>query len=179
WRVMRRDHPGPAFLDFPLDVVFMEAEEPPGAESRAPAWGQADAAAVARALALRRDADRPVIMAGTNLYWGHGETALRELAEAAGIPVFLNGLARGCLPADHPNFFSRARSTALKGADVALVVGVPMDFRLGFGGAFGEETEIVAIDLAEPERAHPRAVAAECYGDIGATLSPAAGGGGH
>jgi thiamine pyrophosphate-dependent acetolactate synthase large subunit-like protein len=178
WRVMRRDHPGPAFLDFPLDVVFMEAEEPPVPEIRAPAWGQADAAAVDRALALLRDADRPVIMAGTNLYWGHGETALRELAEAAGIPVFLNGLARGCLPADHPNFFSRARSTALKGADVALVVGVPMDFRLGFGGAFGEETEIVAIDLAEPERAHPRAVAAECYGDIAATLSALAGAGG-
>ena len=54
-------------------------------------------------------------MAGTNLYWGHGENALRELAEAAGIPVFLNGLARGCLPADHPNFFSRARSAALEG----------------------------------------------------------------
>jgi thiamine pyrophosphate-dependent acetolactate synthase large subunit-like protein len=178
WRVMRRDHPGPAFLDFPLDVVFMEAEEPPVPEIRAPAWGQADAAAVDRALALLRDADRPVIMAGTNLYWGHGETALRELAEAAGIPVFLNGLARGCLPADHPNFFSRARSTALKGADVALVVGVPMDFRLGFGGAFGEETEIVAIDLAEPERAHPRAVAAECYGDIAVTLSALAGAGG-
>jgi acetolactate synthase-1/2/3 large subunit len=180
WRVMRRDHPGPAFLDFPLDVVFMEAEEPELPEIRPPAWGQADAAAVDRALALLREADRPVIMAGTNLYWGHGETALRELAEAVGIPVFLNGLARGCLPADHPNFFSRARSTALKGADVALVVGVPMDFRLGFGGAFGEETEIVAIDVAEPERAHPRAIAAECYGDIAATLSAlaAAGAGG-
>ena len=54
--------------------------------------------------------ERPVIMAGTNLYWGHGEDALRELAEARGIPVFLNGLARGCLPADHELFFSRARS---------------------------------------------------------------------
>ena len=117
-------------------------------------------------------------MAGTNLYWGHGERALRELSEAAGVPVFLNGLARGCLPADHPNFFSRARSAGLKGADVALVVGVPMDFRLGFGAAFGEETEIVAIDLAEPERDHPRAVAAECYGDIAETLGALAGAGG-
>jgi acetolactate synthase-1/2/3 large subunit len=178
WHVMRQDHPGPAFLDFPLDVVFMEAEEPPAPETRAPTWGRADTAAVERAAALLRDADRPVIMAGTNLYWGFGEDALRELAEAAGIPVFLNGLARGCLPADHPNFFSRARSAALKGADVALVIGVPMDFRLGFGGSFGEETEIVAIDLAEPEREHPRAVAAECYGDISATLRALAGRGG-
>ena len=65
--------------------------------------------AVERAAALLRDAERPVIMAGTNLYWGHGEDALRALAEAAGIPVFLNGLARGCLPADHRTS-SRARA---------------------------------------------------------------------
>ena len=103
-------------------------------------------------------------MAGTDLYWGHGERALLELAQTLRIPVFLNGLARGCVAADHELFFSRARSQALKGADVALVVGVPMDFRLGFGASFGEDTEIVVIDSAEPERRHPRPVAAECYG---------------
>jgi acetolactate synthase I/II/III large subunit len=167
---MQRDHPGPAFLDFPLDVVFMEAEEAP-LESHAASRPHADGRAVEQAAALLRDADRPVIMAGTNLYWGRGEDALRALSEAAGVPVFLNGLARGCLPADHPNAFARARSAALKGADVALVIGVPMDFRLGFGGAFGEETELVAIDLAEPERDHPRPVAAECYGDVAGALT--------
>jgi acetolactate synthase-1/2/3 large subunit len=120
-------------------------------------------------------------MAGTNLYWGHGEDALRALAEEAGIPVFLNGLARGCVPADHPLFFSRTRGQALERADVALVVGVPMDFRLGFGQAFGAETEIVAIDRARPDREHPRAVTAELYGVLGAILDAlregAAGGG--
>ena len=94
-----RPHTGPAFLDFPLDVVFMEAEDErePATEPRRAA-GAADGATLDRAVALLRDAERPVIMAGTNLYWGHGEDALRELAEARGIPVFLNGLARGCLP---------------------------------------------------------------------------------
>jgi acetolactate synthase-1/2/3 large subunit len=92
--------------------------------------------------------------------------------------VFLNGLARGCIPADHELFFSRARSTALKGADVALVVGVPMDFRLGFGKSFGDDTEIVAIDVAEPERDHPRAPAAELYGDVPAILAGLAEGSG-
>ncbi|MGA8364078.1 MAG: thiamine pyrophosphate-dependent enzyme, partial [Solirubrobacteraceae bacterium] len=104
-------------------------------------------------------------------YWGHGETELLALAEALRIPVFLNGLARGCVPADHELFFSRARSHALKGADVALVIGVPMDFRLGFGGSFGDDTEIVVIDVAEPERRHPRPVAVELYGALGATLN--------
>src|ERR671917_1658772 len=109
-------------------------------------------------------------MAGTNLYWGHGEDALRRLSEAAGIPVFLNGLARGCLPADHPLFYSRARSAGLKGADLALVIGVPMDFRLGFGQSFGEETQLIAIGSAKPERPHPREVAVELYGGVAATL---------
>jgi acetolactate synthase-1/2/3 large subunit len=163
-------HYGPAFVDFPLDHVFMELESEPESGVEIPVPGEGPAADVERAVALLRGAERPVIMAGTNLYWGHGERELLELAEALRIPVFLNGLARGCVPADHELFFSRARSHALKGADVALVVGVPMDFRLGFGASFGEETQIVTIDVAEPQRPHPRAVAAEAYGALPATL---------
>jgi acetolactate synthase-1/2/3 large subunit len=130
----------------------------------------ADPAAIERAAALLGEAERPVVMAGTDLYWGHGEDALRALAERLRIPVFLNGLGRGCLPADHELYFSRARGDALRGADVALVVGVPLDFRLGFGKAFGDDTEIVVIDVAEPVRDHPRAVSAELYGALPATL---------
>jgi thiamine pyrophosphate-dependent acetolactate synthase large subunit-like protein len=169
-RVAARPHSGPVFLDFPLDVVFSEGSESQPLDSTSvPAT--ADTRALDRAAALLREAERPVIMAGTNLYWGHGEGALRSLAEACGIPVFLNGLARGCLPADHELFFSRARGAGLKGADLALVIGVPMDFRLGFGASFGEETDLVVIDVAEPERDHPRPVAAELYGDLTEILS--------
>ncbi len=179
-------HGGPAFVDLPLDYVFMEAAEPEtergdgeaGADS-APS-GRTAPAAIEAAGRLLGEARRPVIMAGTDLYWGHGEVALGELVRELRIPVFLNGLARGCVPADDELFFSRARGQALRGADVALVIGVPMDFRLGFGGAFGEETEIVAIDTAEPERRHPREVAVELYGSLGDTLRDlrvAAGGG--
>ncbi len=168
WAAALRPHSGPAFIDFPLDHVFMEAEEPPPADPVAPA--PAPTPDLARTLALLAQAERPVVMAGTDLYWGRGEDALRELIEARGIPVFLNGLARGCIPADHDLFFSRARGTALKGADLALVIGVPMDFRLGFGASFGEDTEIVAIDVAEPEREHPRPPAQELYGELSGIL---------
>jgi acetolactate synthase-1/2/3 large subunit len=166
-------HGGPTFVDFPLDYVFMEAPEPPAGQAGEPLAASARGAggeAIERAAELLRGAERPAIMAGTDLYWGRGEEALLELAETLRIPVFLNGLARGCVPADHELFFSRVRSQALKGADVALVMGVPMDFRLGFGASFGEDTEIVVIDSAEPERRHPRPVAAECYGAMAATL---------
>ena len=165
-------HSGPVFVDFPLDYVFGEADSPapPGAlldPSRGPG---ADGREIERVAAMLRDAERPVIMAGAGLYWGRGEAAIRALAEELRIPVFLNGLARGCLPADHELAFSRARSTGLRGADVALVIGAPLDFRLGFGAAFAQDGEIVAVDVAEPDQDPPRTLAGELYGALPATL---------
>jgi len=58
---------GPTFVDYPLDIVFGEAEvEIPTAPQReaSPAEGVEEAATVLAA------AERPAIMAGTGLYWG-------------------------------------------------------------------------------------------------------------
>jgi acetolactate synthase-1/2/3 large subunit len=98
---------GPTFLDYPMDVIFSEADFE---VSAAPGNGNGAAPeGVEEAAALLAGAERPVIMAGTGLYWGRGEEQMRALAEALGVPVFLNGLGRGCLPADHDLAFSRAR----------------------------------------------------------------------
>jgi acetolactate synthase I/II/III large subunit len=164
-------HSGPTFVDFPLDQVFGEGPSADDVPAPQIIPSEADFRALDAAAALLREAERPVIMAGTGLYWGHGELGLRALAEDLRIPVFLNGLGRGCLPADHELFFSRARGTALSGADVALVIGVPLDFRLGFGAAFGPDADVIVVDVAEPLRDHPRPVAAELYGELTPTLS--------
>jgi acetolactate synthase-1/2/3 large subunit len=167
-------HSGPAFVDFPLDQVFGEAEagEAASVASLPEPWtgAGADADAIDRAAVLLRDAERPAIMAGTGLYWGRGEEALQALARELRVPVFLNGLGRGCLPADDELAFSRARSAGLGGADVALVIGVPLDFRLGFGAAFADDAHVIAIDVAQPLRPHPRRPTAELYGALPATL---------
>jgi len=164
---------GVAFIDFPMDHVFSVAADDaqPGALTDLPTPPPPDGAALDRATALLAGAQRPVIMAGTNVWWGHAETALLRLAEQCRIPVLMNGMARGTVPADHPLAFSRARSKALGEADVALVVGVPMDFRLGFGGVFGQQTKLVVADRAQPDRDHPRPIAAGLYGDLAATLT--------
>jgi acetolactate synthase I/II/III large subunit len=165
-------HSGPVFLDFPLDYVFGESEVSDGSGSLPEPWRGPGASGdeIERVAGLLRDAERPVIMAGAGLYWGRGEESLVALAEALRIPVFVNGLARGCIPADHGLAFSRARSTGLRGADVALVIGAPLDFRLGFGAAFAADAKIVAIDVAEPDRDSPRVFAGELYGALPATL---------
>jgi acetolactate synthase-1/2/3 large subunit len=164
---------GPTFVDFPLDYIFTESDVAPDAPASLPdpaGLPAPDGDALQRAGELLRGAQRPVVMAGTGLYWAHGEHALRELCEELRLPVFLNGLARGCVPADHPLFFSRARGAGLKGADVALVVGTPLDFRLGFGASFGEDTQIVAVGSVRPPHDQPRALAAELWGGVAGTL---------
>jgi thiamine pyrophosphate-dependent acetolactate synthase large subunit-like protein len=171
---------GVAFVDFPMDHVFSMAKDDgrPGALTDSPPVAAADGGALDRAASLLAAARRPVIMAGTNVWWGHGEAALLRLAEERRIPVLMNGMARGAVPADHPMAFSRVRAKALGEADVALVVGVPMDFRLGFGGVFGPQTQLVVADRVEPDRDHPRPIAAGLYGDLTSILSTLAGPGG-
>ncbi len=128
---------GPCFVDIPVDQFFDRAPSEGawrvtvgegGRAGRDPASD--DLAEVAKLLA---DAERPVIMAGGGVYWDRAEGALEELAEAAGAPVLMNGLGRGTLRASHLLAFSRARSVALRQADLVIAAGVPLDFRLGFG----------------------------------------------
>ncbi|UJA21981.1 acetolactate synthase [Thermoleophilia bacterium SCSIO 60948] len=160
---------GPTFVDYPMDIVFSSAEvddpTPASPPDAIPATNADEAAA------LLAKAERPAIMAGTGLYWSRGEDELRALAEQLGIPVFLNGMGRGCLPADHELCFSRARGKGLKGADVVLVVGVPLDFRLGFGGSVGEEAKLLWLDSAPNELTANRTPDVELVGDIRATLA--------
>ncbi|HLR98048.1 acetolactate synthase [Mycolicibacillus parakoreensis] len=164
---------GVGFVDVPLDHLLGEAAETdgPGALSDPPAPAIGPDAGVQRALEVLATARRPVIVAGTNVWWGHAEAALRVLAESRRIPVLANGMARGMLPADHELAFSRARALALRQADVVVLVGAPMDFRLGFGAVFGPDTAVIAVDRVAPSSPYPRDVAAGVYGDLTAALT--------
>jgi len=76
------------------------------------------------------------------------------LAAAAanfGVPCFFNGMGRGMLPADHDLAFLRTRGLLKKKADLVVVLGTPLDFRLGFG-KFGSATVAHVVD-SESQRA--------------------------
>ena len=136
---------GPRFLDFPLDVLFNSTSfEVPEVNMQRPG---ADSASIESIAAALSGAERPVLVAGSNVWLDRAENALVALAESAEVPVFTNGQGRGCIPADHRLAFSRARSTAFKGADLVIVIGTPMDFRLGFG-QFGAGAPVIHIETA-------------------------------
>ncbi len=145
-------HRGPTFLDVPMDLFFAPAEidDPQPQQTTATSADSDDLSDIGKLLAR---SDRPVLMAGADVYWEGAEGALRDLAEQAGLPVFLNGLGRGCLPADHPQFFTRSRKTAFTKSDLVIVVGTPLDFRLGFG-RFGDAKVVHIMDSASRVAQH-------------------------
>jgi acetolactate synthase-1/2/3 large subunit len=145
-------HRGPAFLDLPLDVVFSRAEvDLPEADVPAPV--PADPAEIARAAALIAGAHHPVVIAGSDVYADGAEAELVAFAEALRVPVFTNGSGRGCIPADHELAFSRSRRLATGGADVVVVIGTPLDFRLSFG-AFGDAAVVHIVDSPGQRAGH-------------------------
>ena len=170
---------GPTYLDVPADVFFSGAPAPAaGGAAPIPPTGP-DPDQVKRAAEVLKAAARPAIVAGTGVWWAHAEVELARLAEALDAPVVLNGLARGILPPTHRLAATRGRKTALGEADAVVVAGVPLDFRLGFGGppVFADEAQIVYVDADQRRRHRPAAAALD--GDLKqslAELAEAAGG---
>jgi acetolactate synthase I/II/III large subunit len=154
-----------------LEEAQVEWPQAPGAQA------DPEGDLIQRAAELIDRAERPVVISGTGAYWHHGEAGLRSLAETAGLPVYMNGLGRGTLPADHPNAFSRSRSAALGKADLVVLVGAPLDFRLNFGQPplLSENYKLIRIDALESDLTHNRAADAGIAGNIGRALELLAG----
>ena len=149
--------PGPVFIELPFDVIF-NAVEPPEIAPRVniepipPKLSD-----VARMFALLRGAQKPIMVAGTQVYWDEAHEALRELTEQTGIPVFTNGAGRGTLPMNHPNCFKSARGAALREADVVVLIGTPLDFRLKFGQeGWNPDAKIIQVENDTHELNHNR-----------------------
>jgi acetolactate synthase-1/2/3 large subunit len=135
FRLATTPHRGPVFVDFPLEAIFGQASVPaPDSPLFAPEPPSAES--VAQIASLLAEARRPVLVLGSDVWLGGAETAAAACAEALRLPVVANGQARGVLPGGHSLLVSRARTLAFAEADLVIVVGVPLDFRLRYG-AFG------------------------------------------
>ena len=142
FRLAATPHRGPVFVDIALEALFGPASagpdlSGPAETAAAPARpGSGDPAAIQRIAGLLAAARRPVLVLGSDVWAGRAEQAARTAAEELRLPVITNGQGRGILPAGHELLVTRARATAFRQADLVLVVGAPLDFRLGYG-AFG------------------------------------------
>ena len=169
FRLATSPHRGPVFLDISLEALYGQAEtDLPDAGPAA--VGGPDAGDVDRIADLLRTARRPVLVLGSDVWLGGAEDAARQAAQELRLPVIANGQARGVLPRGHELLVTRARSAALRQANLVIVAGTPLDFRLGYG-TFGPQdapARVVHVADAPGGIATHVPLAASATGDLAA-----------
>lgn len=167
--------PGPVFLEIPVDVISREVDD---ADARIPeryrtnARPYGDPEAIRQAMLLLASAQRPVIVAGSGVWWSQAGEELLSLAETAGIPVLTRNMARGIVPDDHPLAVG-FHPIALMQADALLVVGTRLDFTIGYGRPplFAENAKVIQVDVEQRDLGKNRELDVGIVGDARAVLS--------
>jgi len=174
----RSSHRGPVFVDVPMDELFGSASGVlPTLDTHRGA--EPDADALAEAAGLLAAARRPVLVLGTDVWADGAEEAALRLVEDTGLPAITNGMGRGVVPGGHPTLVTKARGKALGGSDLVIVVGTPLDFRLGYGsfggaaqdsGASAEPARVVHVADSPGQVSRHADLAAAVSGDLTACL---------
>lgn len=174
--------PGPVLLDLPKDVANAEMEWDESIEAL---WGldldlpgyrphnEIDADAIAEAVSLIQQAERPVVYAGGGLLKARAAEALAEFVDMTEIPVVTTLMARGVFPDDHelclgmPGMHGNYTAiTAIQQSDLLLAFGSRFDDRVtGKVDAFAPHAKVVHIDVDPAEHGKIRQAEVPILGD--------------
>jgi acetolactate synthase-1/2/3 large subunit len=168
--------PGPAYLEIPIDIVNGVTDEanvryPQRYRTEARAYGDPDY--IQQAADIIKHAERPVVLAGSDVWWCNAAEELREFVERIDAPVFLNAMGRGSIHSSHPNLGSLGRRYGLVKSDAVILIGTPIDFRLSYGEArlFPQNPKLIEIMMDPTKIGQNRDVDAGIVGDTKAILS--------
>ena len=172
---------GAVHLTVPVDVFAEEAGTGDGGTRMGKGWAAPppDASDISEAVEMLRNSQRAVIIAGSGVWWAGAEDALRRFVELTSIPLYTITMARGVVSDDHPLVMgyadpalNRGAYEAFREADLFLVVGKRMDYRLALGGArlFPEDARFIQIDLHASELGMNRKLDAAICADARVTL---------
>ena len=174
----RSSHRGPVFVDVPMDEFFNTASGPAPVLSGV-RGAEPDPDAVTEIAELLAGSLRPVLVLGTDVWADGAEEAALRFVEAVGIPTITNGMGRGVVPGGHPLLVTKARGKALGTSDLVVVVGTPLDFRLGYGvfggagsdsGASAAPAQVVHVADSPGQVSGHADLAASVSGDLTAVF---------
>lgn len=162
---------GPVFWDIPIDVIFDKADaagSPPPAVTGA---AEPDPDLLDQARILLDEATHPLLILGSGVWMSDAVEAARSLVLERNLPVIANGMGRGLIPPGDPHLVTRARSAAFQESDLVVVVGTPLDFRLGYGW-FGKVPAKVVHLVDDASQGSPsETVAATVVGDLSTSMA--------
>ena len=171
----RSSHRGPTYVDVPMDEFFnVGTGTVPTVGAGAGRGAEPDSDSIDAIAGLIAGAARPLLILGTDVWADGAEVAALRFVEALGIPTITNGMGRGVIPGGHPLLVTKARGAAIGGADLVVVVGTPLDFRLGYGIFGGKDgatpAQVVHIADSPAQVSSHAALAGSASGDLTAVF---------
>lgn len=165
--------PGPVYVDCGSDVLYEEVEEdqvtkPTRAAKRMKPSAEPDA--VKETVDMLATAERPIIYAGGGVFFSGGAAELERLVDVTNIPFYTTPMSRGLVPEDHPVSFQGARSTAMRDADIVLVVGTRLNWMMQYGRRFSDNAKVIQIDIEGSEIGHNLNIDLGIVGDAAVVL---------
>ena len=148
--------PGPVYLDFPDDIIRGECEEDEAAvvaRVPEPPRTMADPDAVEAALTALESAERPLVVVGKGMAWARAEDEVREFIERTQLPFLNSPMGKGTMPDDDALSVGAARSTALREADLVLLLGARLNWIMHFGlpPRFHKDVRVIQLDIEPTE----------------------------
>ena len=120
-----------------------------------------------------------MIIAGSGIWWADACDELRRFAELTFLPVYTITLAKGAISDEHPlclgyadPALNKAVHKAFKEADLLLVLGKRIDYRLALGGArlFSPGARFIQADIHPQELGLNRRLEIGICADVKSTL---------
>ncbi len=182
FRIAESGRPGPVLIDVPKDIQLQLADgEPIDAEpSQEPAAPSVTSIFDARrhfdrAAQMIHAAQRPVLYVGGGIVKARAHTAIRKLAERAGLPVTSTLMALGCLPAGHALDIgmlgmhgARYTNLIIDECDLLIAIGARFDDRAtGDPRKFAPHARIIHIDIDPREFGKIKAADVSICADAG------------
>jgi len=174
---------GPVHLTIPIDVQEQSVEEndvtliaPDAYRPNAAVLG--DPKQVRQAVALLRQAQRPLVIAGSAAGYTLSGEAMQRFIETTRLPIVTEEQSRGLVPDDHPyvfGYFERGLNRAaakVRDADVVVLLGRKQDFIIGYCRPphVGANAKIIQIDPSPLEIGRNRGVDVGMAGDVTSIL---------
>lgn len=167
--------PGPAFMDFPTDVLRaplpIELQGPTTWAPRGRTIMIASQKQIEFAAEAIRAARRPLLISGRDAV--RDSMGLLRFLEASGAIYLDAGDSRCGVPADHPAYVPAVRSQAMSEADLVITAGRRLDFALGYGSpaVFEHAKAFVRLGQTSEEVAGARPADIAVWGNVRSSLA--------
>lgn len=136
-----------SYTNFSLKHIFADAWKDQDFDPLPVFVKHPKASQVKKTAEILKKSKRPLILLGSqSVLRPYGPESVIESVKRLGIPVYLNGAARGLMGSNYPLQFRHARKEAIKEADCVLLLGAICDFRLSYGKILKRSSKVISVN---------------------------------